>query len=69
MNEGGSTLQQARRRVQEAEERVTEQRQRVAELRRGGHDIQNAEELLALFERSLAALRGQLAKDEQHARK
>jgi uncharacterized membrane protein YcjF (UPF0283 family) len=69
MNEGGTTLEQARRSVQEVEQRVAEQRQRIAELRRTGHNIQNAEELLALFERSLLALRDQLAKEEQRGKK
>lgn len=62
-------MEMARRHVQEAEQRVQRQRERVEQQRRDGHDSAATEELLAIFEESLTALRDHLAKEERRGRR
>jgi hypothetical protein len=60
-----TAVELARRHVQEAEQRVQRQRERVEQQRRDGHDSASTQELLAIFEESLTALRDHLNKEQR----
>lgn len=62
-------LVQARHHVRRGEQLVREQRGRVEELRRGGHDTDDAEQLLGNLEIALRVLRDHLVMEESAAGK